>query len=333
MNLDVRRFTRRFGASPERLSDLMKWKLQAGPVGDKHFDRYIAFRLGEPHRGYLGQIERSVGTYTIVGRPAHPRLGVIHGLERECLKRYRAVLDGLAAAAVITQTQAHVLGNCRPAGFHAKPRLRMCGMSHICPHCASRQAADYWAKIDPALFPSPKGGERAPHATCDVVYALRRLGPGDIRRYKNSLQDVLTARLSDRRFAGPQLLGSRGLETRRLRRGFIWMIEGLVVDVAYRKGRPFGWKMAVRQLFAVPTGAAFEVPGSVTRRLVTPTRRQVARAVVKLCRYPRGLLVADDGSPTPARVVNSYLHWTHRRRLWAVCRGKVASAAGQLAFA
>jgi hypothetical protein len=131
---------------------------------------------------------------------------------------------------------------------------------------------------------------------------------------------------------GPQLLGSRSLEKRRLEREFIWMIEGLVVDVSQRRGKARGWKVAVRQLFAVPTGAPFAVPGSVVRRLVTPTRRQVARTVVKLCRYPRGLLVADDGSSTPANVVDSYLHLTHRRRLWAVCKGGIVAPAGQLEF-
>lgn len=297
----------------------MKWNLAIGPVGNARFDRYIAFRLGSPHRGYPGQIARSVGTYSIVGRPANLRFGVIHGLAREGLVRYRAVLDGMAACGVITQTQAHVLGNCRPAGFHSKPKMRMCGMAHLCPHCLSRRAADYWVRIRAALFPSLTGGERAPRAVCDLVYALRRLSPDDVNIYEHGLKDVLTERLSRCMDGGPQLLGSRSLERRRLSRGFIWMIEGLVIDAVGRRTGVRGWAVAVRQLFAVPTGAEFEVPGSVTRRLVAPTRRQVARAVVKLCRYPRGLLVAGNGRPTHAAVVDQYLDLTHGRRLWAVC--------------
>ncbi len=97
------------------------------------------------------------------------------------------------------------------------------------------------------------------------------------------------------------------------------MIEGLVVNVAYRGSRVRGWKVKVRQLFAVPAGApsTYRGPRSAGYR-----RRRGGRPPTRSSRsagIPRGLLVARMGRPTPAEVVGKYLDIIHRRRLWAVC--------------
>ena len=186
-------------------------------------------------------------------------------------------------------------------------------------HCWSRRAVESWLKVNAALFPPDREGKRARAAACDLVLATRGIGPEEVGDYEERLKGVLDERLARRGDCGPQLLGSRDLERRRLRRGFIWMIEGLVVDVAYRGSRVRGWMVKVRQLFAVPAGAAFDVPGASVRRIPTPTRREAAHAVVELCRYPRGLLVTAAGGPAPARVVEKYLETTFRRWLWAAC--------------
>jgi hypothetical protein len=289
---------------------------------------YIHFRLGKPHRGYIGLVSRGVSVYPAAHFRPGMDLKTVRGYAHSVILQYRAVLTSLVMAGKLSAAKAHLLGNCRPTGFHVKPHVHVCAFASLCPSCAARRAVEFWLQVDRALFPPLQGGKRGARAVCDLVYATRHIGPADVRVYEGKLKGVLDERLADRWDGGPQLLGSRSLEKRRLKRGFIWMIEGLVVDVSCRESRLWGWTVAVRQLFAVPTGAEFEVPGSVTTRVVSPTRRQVARAVVKLCRYPRGLLVAGNGQPTPAGVVAKYLTATRRRRLWAVCKGKAILPAG-----
>jgi hypothetical protein len=298
------------------------------------YRRYIAFELGEPHRGYPGIVARSVGPHSILGPPPDPRLGAIRAMTWEVTRRYRAVLDSLVAAGRLPQGEAHLLGNCRPAGFRVRPAQHACTLVNFCPHCLTRRAVEFWTWIDAARFPPDGGGKRARAAACDLMLTSRRIGPDDVRVYDDGLPSVVAERLAARWDGGPQFLGSRSLEMRRLRRHFIWAIEGLVVDIAYRGARPRGWNVAVRQLIAVPAGSEFPSPAREgmddfpvhLRRVETPTRREAADMVIRLCRYPRGLLGGGGRTP-PAAVVDHYLDTIHRKRLWARYKGLSLPAA------
>lgn len=113
----------------------------------------------------------------------------------------------------------------------------------------------------------------------------------------------------------------------RLRKQFLWGIEGLVLSVAYgRDGKPQGWRAGVRQLFAVPAGGAFAMrppewgdDGIVAiriERIATPNRTQAARAVARLFRYPRGLLGVGRRRGH-AGALARYLDAVAGRRLWS----------------
>jgi hypothetical protein len=294
----------------------MRKRLAPVAPGKEGYRGYLPFRFGQPHKGYLGRIERAAGIAPLLAHQVMARPGSPQKAATSVLMLYRAVLDGLVAAKKLTPFQAWTLGNCRPAGVHAKPKPRMCGMAYLCPSCWSRRAAEWWKRIDPALFP-PTERRRAPAAAADLVLATRRLAPADVLLYEEKVRGVIAERLADRMDGGPQLLGSRSLEMRRLRKHFFWAIEGLVVDVSYRGRRAAGWKVAVRQLFAVPAGADFDVPDARLRRLATPSRAEAADMVIRLCRYPRGLLRDREGRPTPAWIVDRYQESVAGRRLWA----------------
>jgi hypothetical protein len=109
---------------------------------------------------------------------------------------------------------------------------------------------------------------------------------------------------------------------RRMRRRYpvLWAVEGLVImpaDAA-EGGPPVGWRAGIRRLVAVPRGAEFAVDDAMsTTRTPAPTRRGLANAVSRLCRYPRGLLLNHKGQMTPAAVVDTYLKAVAGRRLWA----------------
>jgi hypothetical protein len=283
----------------------------APSAGPADYCRHIGFTLGRSHPGLAGRIYLEAGLYPIaeVPKPSQPAyragLAVVIG-------RYRAVLDALVAAGRLSRVRAYDLGNCRPAVLTAAPATRMCNLAAFCPHCFARRTASYWSRMDSALFSSPEGGGRA---GVDLLYTERRFGPEDLGHAAGyTLQDAVVSRLADRQ-VWPDILGSRSLEMRRLRRKCLWAVEGLVISPAYRRGDVIvvGWKVAIRRLMAVRP----ELPDAKVIAIPTPDRLQLARAAARLGRYPRGLLLNRKGQLAPAEVIDTYLKTVAGRRLWA----------------
>jgi hypothetical protein len=300
----------------------MKKQLRKTPGMDTRFNRYLAFYYGRVHGGYYGFVVRGVSLYPLTGWPRKLTANAIRGYSKFVVNHYRALLDAFHDAGKLLPVQMHQLGNCRPAFTEARPVTRSCDMVMLCPHCWARRAGEFWKRIDAALFPVLDGGDRAEAASLDLVSVTRRFDPLAVLAYRADgelpLVSLFGERLSDRTVPGPQKLGSRSLEMRRLRGRFEWAVEGLVVDLDYTNSIPY-WSVEIRQLFAVRPGVDFDVPGAKVRRIETPSRREVARAVVRLCRYPRGLLLDPRRrlTPAPAMAVNKYQEVAAKRRLWA----------------
>lgn len=307
----------------------MRRKLNPGAPRNPDYHRYVMFRFGRPYRHYFGYIARGVISFPLVGRRPTTGEDAVRRAARCIVSRYRAALDAAVEAGHLSIVQAHTMGNCRPAIAQAAPATRFCGAANICPHCWARRAIDYWTRIDAALFPRADG-QRAAAATHDLVQVVRRYGPRELQPHWKSqlpLKSILDDRLSRSQDGRPNILGSRGREWRQLSGRFdvAWCVEGLVFDPVFAGPRRGLW-VAARQLFAVPPGAAFEVPGGKVTRLATPSRLEVARAVIRLCRYPRGLLIGAPGpqrilTPVPPGVFQLYHDVTLGRKLWMATGG------------
>lgn len=302
----------------------------------------IYFQLGIPHRGLIARVVREA-VLDVIGNPLKSYDAAALAVRvRGILQRYRATLGGMIEAGHLDTRRALKLGNCRPAGFHATPHLRPCDVAAFCPWCWGRRAAEHWLRVQASLFPLSSVRKRGERAAVDLVLTTRWLSVAQVADYipHGHLACLIDERLiRNQSRPGPGYLGSRRCEMDRLRRQFLWGIEGLVLSVAYgRAGDAQGWRAGVRQLFAVPAGGEFAMrppewgdDGTVAiriERIATPNRTQAARAVARLFRYPRGLLGVGRRRGH-AGALARYLDAVAGRKLWsAYGLPTVASRAG-----
>jgi hypothetical protein len=287
-------------------------------------DGLIEFVFGAPHGGHYGLVERLAVLRPPIGcthGPSSRRALLRHiaaatAINRRALQRRR--LDGQLAAGADYLRRA----DCRPAFVAASPRVGFCHCPDSCVHCWARRAVTTWQRVDAALFPGAGRRRRPRAAPYDLVLARRVYEKAALRPYLVDGTPDLAAAFADRcadRRTPSDRLPARGLELRRLR--WAGALDLVVADVAWRSagGAPAGrWWLEVRQVLAVEPGRAVDVPGARARRLATPGRREVARAVARFWRYPRGLaLKGDTREPPSARWVAKYLDAREGRRLFA----------------
>jgi hypothetical protein len=287
-------------------------------------DGLIKFVSGARHSGLYGLVERLAVIRPLIGcthGPTSRRVLLRHiaaatGIIRRALQRRR--LDGQLAAEADYLRRA----DCRPAFVAVHPRVGFCHYPDTCIHCWARRAVATWQRVDAALFPGA-GRSRPRRAACDLVLARRVYEKAALRPYcgEGGSPDLAAAfadHCSDRRTPSDRL-PARGFELKRLR--WAGALDLVVADVAWRStgGAPAGrWRLEVRQVLAVEPGQPLDIPGARIRRLATPGRREVARAVAWFWRYPRGLVLrGDTREPPAARWVAKYLDAREGRRLFA----------------
>jgi hypothetical protein len=274
--------------------------------------RLLAFEFARPHYGYYGFVERtSVLTPVVRHRRGAPRPPVAELAQRLVLA-CRASLRARSAAGEFDETRCRTMGNCRPVCIVVKPQTNFCKQSHICPHCWSRRAADSWLRIDRALFPQREDGTRPRKTAYTLVVARRFFGVAALAPYQGALSAVAADRTSPLQFGQRRVIPGRGYELKKL--SPVGSLDVLTLVPRYRK--PAGWQASLRQVFVVEPGRELDIPGAAIRRIESPSRKQVAKAVARAWRYPRGLLLCGH-KPAPVGIVANYLMACKGRRMWA----------------
>ena len=275
--------------------------------------RSYAFECARSHHGYSGLVERASVLSSVVrrrrGAPSPPVAELVHRL----VLAYRASLNARAAAGEFDWIRCRRLGNCRPAFAVVKPRSKFCKQPHICPSCWARRAVAIWQRIDRSLFPQREDGTRPRRCAYSLIRARRTFGSGDLTVYKGgNLGAAVADRASSRKFGPSRVIPGRGYELKKLAPA--GALDVFTLDFHYPP--PSGWKASIRQVFVVAAGQDLVIPGAVFKRIESPTRKQVAKAVAWAWRYPRGLLLRDR-KPADPRMVATYLAACKGRRMWA----------------
>ncbi len=174
--------------------------------------------------------------------------------------------------------------------------------------------------VEDILFPKDPDGKRPAAAAYDLVTARRWYSGPALAPYvvdgAMDLAGIFRDRCSTTKAAGS--IPARHPEFRRLDAAGI--LDLSVAEPVWRGGRG-GWAITLRQVFVMPPGAEVDIPGARIQRVEAPGRKDVAAAIARLWRYPRGLVVADTGAgkrlPPPSAWVAKYLAARQGRRLFS----------------
>jgi hypothetical protein len=271
--------------------------------------RLRAFRYGRPHHGYYGLVELRAVFKSLGSRKRSMAGSAAAGLARRASFLYRAALLARSQAGQFDWVRCHDLGNCCPAFVAVRPKTKCCNQPHICPFCWARRAVAVWRRIDLALFPQREDGTRPGRCDYSLVLTSRTCGPAVMgKRPAVAIVD----RTSDRKLGPSGALPGRGYEIRQLAPA--GALDVLTIDI---RGRvKAAWVASVRQLLVVDPGRELVIPGARIKRIESPTRKQVAKAVAWAWRYPRGLLLRKRKPAHPAAIA-VYLAACKGRRMWA----------------
>ncbi len=257
------------------------------------------FECGAVRSGYPGVIARGAVLYPLMGRPGRSS---IVGKTYRLIKCWRARLYALNQQGWHAREQRpgdQYARNCPPPFTMIRPASRTCEAASFCPFCYARWSADVWRTID-AAFPNPRevesqgeeeeGGRSrvitlgdAPAATVHYPFHL-------VERY--------------RKFEIPFTEENRNITD---------YVRAVMQDVIARRAAPIaaynprgafhlttlsprkegGWLLHYRMLLIVPADQPNPDWEGKIRRTTEPTRREVANAVIRVCKYPRELLYGD----------------------------------------
>lgn len=287
-------------------------------------DELVRFRLGQPHRGYVGRVEQysTLHPLTLGCRPGQPRRSLHSMVEAVIARNRRTLLDWRQEVGDAFHSTYLRMANCPPAFVKSTPSKWPCRDFWRCPHCWARRAAESWQAVDLLLFPPSGDGSRPETAVYDLVRLVRVFPIRALMPYwvggRPDLPAVLADRCSDRK-SRHGLIPARGHELRGL--PFPGVLDLTVVDIDWEAGkdRPVGaWRIEVRQLFAVKPGAPFSFASGRNRRISSGTRKQVANMVARFWKFPRGFLQScTPGFVPPVKWADKFEKARKGRRLFA----------------
>ena len=212
--------------------------------------------------------------------------------------------------------------NCCPCFTSMKPeKLRCCRRRQVCPFCYARRVVDIWKVIDHA-FPNvlgevdpevvgqePEIDDYASFATDTpsrgraMVFDAEGTSTRSRKRrvFPNHLVDVVfTVKIlaKDNRHVGDIIKAaasqrSSGVTNLDIDGAFIHT----TIEPWRTRGAKTGWIVKHKYLLMVP--AKLELPTYLTseksyKRIKNPTRRRINNAVIRICSYPRQMMVGDE---------------------------------------
>lgn len=201
--------------------------------------------------------------------------------------------------------------NCPPSFAFMRPHLRPCRMSHFCPFCYARWVAEVWARVD-AAFPNPRDEAPPDHSRIADGGEI----PGEIvvshgRRAALSTEELagLQGRefpfhLVERRYVRQLACGDAPAEDF-IRQAMQHVIRqrrpqiekygpiGAFQFVTFEPDQWDSWRVHYRTLAMIR--ADQPTPGWRGRvaRIEQPTRKEIFKAVARVCTYPGGLLYGN----------------------------------------
>jgi hypothetical protein len=265
----------------------------------------VEFRIAGPRPSLVTDLGIDAVLVPLFGRATDPRqrLPQTHRLIREWRDRVAELLrhgwtpapdsDPAGAARRLAR-----LRNCSPPFVVAYPRSS-CGLSSLCPFCWAREAMRIWSVADAVIYPpDPRSRRRGERPAYGLVETVRT------HRLPGTSPQLLAAFLADRVRRPPRGVPVgpffRPHEIRQYPASGGYEAIAISADARRRESGP--WQVAIRQLLAVTpehVGLLQAPPYRRIRIRVTrhsePDRRQLARAVARLCRYPPWLLRGDPG--------------------------------------
>lgn len=264
----------------------------------------VAFRLARPRPSLIADVGIDAVLYPLFGRVAdraarHPRAYQLVDLWRGRVAEL--VRHGWDPAPGASSRRLRQIRSCSPPFLAAHP-ASSCGLAALCPFCWAREAMRVWAIADAVFFPPEPGTGRRPEGP-----AYRLVETGRTHRLPGTDPGLLAAFLADRarrprrgRPVGPYYRPHE-IRTYPLAGGH----EAIAVSADGRGRGP--WRVAIRQLLAVaPEHVGLLQPPQYRNirirvaRHDRPGRRELARAVARLFRYPPWLLRGD-----PAQVLDA----------------------------
>ena len=272
-----------------------------GEIGGRPEAGDITFGMGRPRPSLAADVGIDAVLFPLFGRVAdpaqrHPQALRLVGLWRdrvaELVRNDWDPSPGGGPAA--TARRVRQLRNCSPPFLAAHPPSS-CGLSPLCPFCWAREAMRIWAVADAVFFPKDSHSGRRPERSAFGLVETARTHrlPGEDPR-------LLASFLADRVRRPPR--GAPVGPFYRPHEIATYPALGAYETVAVSSGPGEPWEVAIRQVLAVaPAHVGLLQPPPYRRiriRLTRhdgPDRRDLARAVARLCRYPPWLLRGDPG--------------------------------------